>query len=666
MADIKNQYKEFTNKTESLYTVNKANTDKKRIEKEKSQNNFEKVKKDAFSNLNEWGNTANGIDNDFKKQMQSFKENQLDALTNLFLITDSKSLGQNNRTNSTVNKKPKYAKKTKDTLVSCYNDAILATKSRIPEIFIQEVISTLGCSEEQTYELAPVYVRVESIDLFKTLKEDPTTTPGNLYYEANTTPNGSLPYSMDIELNNRLKKVGQSFNAEYGTDYLGASTNQLMNFEYVTQDGNGNFGNFYKVTLNTRPNNVNKVTDFLMDYYSSIDILNLDQFITNVLNLLLGAFSFKMGTSVDQLKEQTRFEKILQRVLGLCFDVAEEIDVSGNAKISVLDLIDESFFELNSTELKEIDEKINDIKRGVVEFTDCNNVKVPFDYDAVNGYAQDARNKTNDTDKLNVLSESINTMSQNENWKLLLPDVSIEDSVNFDFLKQIPKALMMTVLSPKVLFGLLILVKALKNNIADLVEDLNSFLQSFKDLIIEVMSKIGAIFVEELVKQIKKNIKRLAQDIALNIIKETKDARIQIITSLIASALNVAQLVRDYRRCKSVIDELIYSLRIIAANLSQLTRLPSFAVALSATRSGMSQTRALANIIEEMQKVGLPTGDLPDGSPNMMIQSKLADLNGFFTEMQQNGKVQGFSPPVPVGGIGAGVTAPINIDGLFF
>ena len=106
MADIKNQYKEFTNKTESLYTVNKAKTDKKRIEKEKSQNNFEEVKKDAFSNLNEWGNTANGIDNDFKKQMQAFKENQLDSLTKLFLITDSKAINQDFTSLSNANSTP--------------------------------------------------------------------------------------------------------------------------------------------------------------------------------------------------------------------------------------------------------------------------------------------------------------------------------------------------------------------------------------------------------------------------------------------------------------------------------------------------------------------------------------------------------------------------------
>ena len=662
MADLKNQYKQFTDTVESYYTVDKARSDEKKLKKEKSQNNFEEKKSNAFSTLNEWGNTAEGVTDDFKKQMQAFKENQLEAITKLFLITDSKATQQNPKGSSSQNKKPNYGKKTVDTLTSCYNNAILATKSRIPEIFVKEVISTLGCSEEQTYEIAPLYIKVESIDLFKILKEDPSSKPGELYYETQNTPNGSIPYSMDRELYNRLGNVGQSFNTQYGSNYIGGSSNQLFDIEYVTMDGNGNPGNFYKVNMNSRLNNVNKVTDFLVDYYSSIEILNLDVFITNVLNLLLGAFSFKMNIGVDQLRDQTKFEKILQRILGLCFDQAEEIDVSGNAKLSVLDLIDESFFELNSTELKEIDERINNIKRGVVEFTDCDNVKVPVNYDATLKYVQDAMGQKNDTDKLNALSDAINGLTQDENWKLLLPNIDIDASVKFDFLKQIPIALMMTILSPKVLLGLMMLVKSLKNNIADFVEDLNSFLAAFKDLIIQTMSKIGAIFVEELVKQIKKNIKRLVQNIAIDIIKESKDARIRIITSLIATAFTVAQLVRDYRRCKSVIDELIYLLKIIRANVGG--QLPTFSLALSAGLPGMSQTRAFSNVIEEMQKNGLPTGDLPDGSPNLMLQSKLSDLNGFFKEMQENGKTEIFIPPLTM--TPAGVTLPSKGFGKSF
>ena len=59
---------------------------------------------------------------------------------------------------------------------------------------------------------------------------------------------------------------------------------------------------------------------------------------------LTGAISMKVNTGADTTRDQTTFERILQRILGLCFDTTKEIDVSGIAKLSV-DLIDESFFE---------------------------------------------------------------------------------------------------------------------------------------------------------------------------------------------------------------------------------------------------------------------------------------------------------------------------------
>ena len=78
-----------------------------------------------------------------------------------------------------------------------------------------------------------------------------------------------------------------------------------------------------------------------------------------------------------------KIEKLLQRILGLCFDSTKEIDVSGIAKLSVLDNIDESFFELTSNDLRTIENNLDNIQRGVTEFTDCDNVKLPLDKDAI-------------------------------------------------------------------------------------------------------------------------------------------------------------------------------------------------------------------------------------------------------------------------------------------
>ena len=51
-----------------------------------------------------------------------------------------------------------------------------------------------------------------------------------------------------------------------------------MNIKYVTsyiQNGTTYYGDFYEITLRNRPN-LNRVSDFLRDYYKSIDILNFD------------------------------------------------------------------------------------------------------------------------------------------------------------------------------------------------------------------------------------------------------------------------------------------------------------------------------------------------------------------------------------------------------
>jgi len=491
----------------------------------------------------------------------------------------------------------------------------------------------LGCSEEQTYDNnVDIYIKLESIDFFGILKESPDSLPGGLFYETGTTYNGKVPYNMNKELYHRTLFPGYSFIQEYGQDYLGASSNQLFNIEYVTQDQYGNPGNFYKVQMKSRINDVNKVTDFLVDYYESIEILDFDTLIAQVLDMLTGAFSFSASVSTDKLREQKWFEKILQRILGLCFDTQQEIDVSGVAKLSVLDNIDDSFFELSPREYAEIDDEIINIQMGVTEFTSCDSVKLPLDVNSMYEYSNKAREASTLTDKLASLSESLDEMGENQDWKLLLPNVEFSAAIKTDFLKMIPKAILSAILSPKVVLGVILLAKSIKNPIVDEIENLTDFVTKLRDLIISVMSRIGAIFVETVFLNIKKNM-----------------------NTLIATAIIVQRGVRDFRRCKSVIDELLGLFRIIQANLGN-PDLPQIALAAARRLDGMNKTRAFTKIVEDLQQKGMPTGALPSGSPNMMNQDKKSFLEGFFDEMYENGKTEIFIPPLTI--TPAGLTLP--------
>jgi hypothetical protein len=392
--DTENDYKNAKSKIKSFQTTVETRKNEAESKKNTSLDNFEKSKDKTFSNLNEWGNTVDGITAEKKKQLQSKVKTQLDQLTEVFMIASSKG-GDSKSVNQ---------------LFDIYNQTILNTKLRIQELFIKETIKAAGCSEEQQFTGDPLYIRGQSIDLYKKLFEDPNSDDGSILYEKFITPNGTSPYSMNRELYNRLQQVGVPFSSQYGSSYIGASNNPIFDIEYVNVDNNGNNGDFYKVTLKGNTSGVGSITQFLQDYYTSINILDIDELITILINRLTNAVSVNLNVDLDTDREQLKIEKLLQRILGLCFDNTKEIDVSGIAKLSVSDNIDESFFELNSTDLRNIENQLDNIQKGVTEFTDCDDVKLPINTEAIINGIKNVRNETTETKKLEAFKSLIDDL----------------------------------------------------------------------------------------------------------------------------------------------------------------------------------------------------------------------------------------------------------------
>lgn len=654
--NLNTKYTQAKSKIKAYKTTAEAKQKEFNNFRENAGDNFDASYAKTFKNLNEWGDSVDGQLAQKKKQAQDKIKNQLDELLEVFMIVkDSNESTVDVEGEPTLDKKkgPLGAAKTQtvDTLIDIYNKTILNTRGRIVELWVKETIKTVGCTEEQEFTVSPIYIRVESLDLFQMLKTDPNGD-GELKYEKNDTNNGIIPYSMNRQMWERLQNLGVSFNTDYGADYIGASNNQSFDIEYVDQDNNGNFGNYFKVT--PKPGTgISSITQFLYDYYLSIEMINIDEFITNLIDLLTGAISFDLSITDDQSREQSKFLKLLQRTLGLCFDNQQEIDVSGVAKLSVIDNIDDTFFEFTSADLKDIEERVNNITNGVVEFTDCDNVKLPLQITDIKDALNKNRDIPGDGDKLDNIISMIDEMGDTEAWKLLLPQINFNASMKFDLLKLFPMAVMQTLLSPKNLFGLFAAFKMVGNYIIDQIESLTEFLQRFRSFVIEVMSKIGAIFVEELFKEIKKNIDKLVKQLLEDIAFEAKDARLRMIAGLIRGLILVGEFINDWRRCKSVVDELLDALKIASRALG----LPQFSLALAGGLPGMSKTRMLAGVLQEMEKAGLPTGDLPDGSPNLMVQDKKSGISGMLDEMQENGKVEVFIPPLAISPAGVTLSA---------
>ena len=585
---------------------------------------------------------------------------------------------------------------------------LTATKiePEIKKIITKNAIKALGCSQEQTFqgftstflELNPlntlpvgqgIYVPIESMDISGMLKTTTDSKIGKVVYEK-PNPNvienvfkpykGKKPFPMNKEFNNRLQGtfVTDSFNGEYGKYYQGVSNQDLFDFQYSPTNQFGVDQACFKValiskvdsTLTVTGGTVNKVIDFLEDYYGTIKLFDTTDFTAVMMNALSGAINIKANLTSDEISKQSQFMLILQRILGLCFDSRREIDVSGVSKIAELDGVDESFFELTEIDLRNIDVQISNIQNGVMELVDCDNVKLPVDYETIIDGLIDLRETENlspalEVNKIIAISDSL---VQNPDWKVLLPTNLNFQVFDEDFIKKIPLSVAGAVLSPKVLFPIFVLMQSLEgnatnafnsavtsantftqsgntigNSVNNLINSNVDFLKTFKKFNIEMVAEIGAIFVTELFNILKKDLINLMKPIIADIGSEALKAKLQMIERLITIALIINQIVigvKDYKKCKSLIDDILIILNLISSLAPPGSKIPKVLLLLANFLPGTSASRASINTIEELQKLGIPTGTLPDGSPNLMLLFNLASNKGTKKESAQNGKIQ--------------------------
>ena len=518
-----------------------------------------------------------------------------------------------------------------------------------PKIFDtlqKESINSLGCSAQQSYDgTQTIYIKVKSTDIQNLLKRDPNEEVAAVAYEKTPPTSNSNPYSMNRQMWERLQ------NLNVPESFYGASGQKLFEISYV--DNNGVVtGDFFKIKLESKVNGVNKVGDFLTDYYKAIQIVDTNNLFSQLMDQISGAISIQAKLGYGELDEKNKFVLILQRILGLCFDSKREIDVTGNSKVAELDGIDESFFEFTDIDLRYIEDTISNIQNGVVEFEDCDNIKLPVDSQSILDNLIKFNSITNIKDEEELANQLTTILTQNDKWKL--PNsLDVNVSVDLSFLTNMPKAIMMALLSPKVLLPIMIMSKAIGQTVADTVESLTDFMKAFKSYVIALMSKIGALFVQELFQIIKRDIKRLVGEILKDIKKEKVLKVYSIILVLVELILLVARFIDDWRKCKSVVDEILALLNLVRGKGASI---PSALLAASELLDGYSESRAFINVISEYQKIGLPTGAMPDGSPNLMLQAKFAEIKGHQKEQNENGKVQVFVKPLTI--TPAGITLP--------
>lgn len=557
----------------------------------------------------------------------------------------------------------------------------------VGQILFEESLHAIGCSYEQDFlPNNPIWIPVKSIDLYEILKLSPQDSVGETFFERGSPIPGIRPFPLNKELWNRVQNANQLYSSSFGGFYLGGSGQGLFDIEYTQVGEFGQPGDFFKVYLQNRFTDINgvssltnRVGDFIADYYRSIRIFDFSAIFSRLIDEMMGVISIKLELGTDKIEDRTKFSLLIQRVLGLCFDGRNEIDVSGVAKVAELDGFDDSFFEFTDVDLRYVESQISNIQNKVAEFESCGDLKIPFDPDKILDSVRSLNTVDNqaDIDNLadNITNVITDTLSEEQKkfegefaLALSFPTITeLSVDVNFNFIANLPKAFITSILSPKVILPIMIMIKAIQqlatttlNQVCQSeINSMQDFFKCFKTFMKNLVSKIGGLFVRELFELIKKDIRRLISALIKDLAKEQATKKYAMILSLIQLLLIITSFVRDWRRCKSVIDEL---LALLDLGLSFVPQIPLPLLAASSLKQGYSSSRAMVNTIEELQKKGIPTGPMPDGSPNLFVQSMFSQLKGSDSERTKNGKNTNFVPSLAVSP--AGFTFPTKSSGV--
>ena len=629
MADTQDSLKLIFNKLEN-YQRYEEFKEKKTEQINKVGEAFEQRKDKITKPLDEW--------QDKKNKWLDEKKTLFDDLLDTYKLSRKQQ-------NSDVDNNDPYLKKV-------FIKSVRQVEPQIKTILSESIVKALGCTiDQEIQQNQTLYIKTQSIDLFNIFEVSPQEKIGKLYYEQKEISYNNFPFSMNRELYKLIQDINQPLSVPAGNFYLGTSNSQLFDITYVESyidPINGpQTGSFYKIQTGQRPDPLT-VDKFLLDYYSTLGFLDFKQLLATLANIITGCISKERNEGYQKIGFAQKLNIFIQRIFGLCFDSNREIDTSGTAKVSENDNIDNSFFEFSDFDLRFIEEKTSDIKLGVIEFEDCENVKVPMNTEAlIDAILQINFNEDNVNNQIDQAANVLNNVT----------DDSFRLALDLEFIKQFPKAIVQTILSPKVILPIMVVVKALGQEIGNQVNNAVEFFRLFKSFVIEFVSRIGGLFIKILFDIIKKDVRTLVSGILRDIVQEKKDKLKSMTKSLIiiASPLLILGAVKSFRECQSIIGQIEKILSLVQGSRGGSTGrnpltldLPLSLLYSAKYLDGFSSTRAYLNILQRMQRLGIPTEPMPDGTPNQFLLVVQAIVEGIDQEISENAKVAVALPPLTV------------------
>jgi len=510
-------------------------------------------------------------------------------------------------------------------------DSAEATQNASKQIIMDSVKKVLFagdgiCGGNDFFQIGvndSVEIKPQEIDFLHMLRVDPNSDYGKVMYESSTIKN------------NKIKVNRELYSGFTGSSITYDTPSERTLFEMTWDSGDQKFD----VTGLSQVTGVS-VNQFIDDYYSNMEFPDINDVIKKSMLLTLKAASVKAdgsgisaGTSFSGMDDPLSFtpkldeainnlERMLNKLFAFCNNRNKSL--SGQTTIELLSETeedDEFYFDFDDVEGIDLEDE-DARKRKVLRFKDCNNYEVPYNASIMEDfvYLEDKINK-NDWIRKTLDKAAIDAYEQSEG-SIELPD--FQASLNLGFIFNIPKAVVMSSLSPKVFLPIMIIYKLFTPDVEiDTNYEAKDLMRDLKKLFKEIITQLFWKFLRELWQRLKVDLKNFLLNIIRKIIADKLKRYYIVVAALIALLKKIIESGID--NCNGLFGAISAAID-AALSATGNIRMPNVLLLLADRLPGFSAVKTNMEAVEKMNSLGIPTGDV-NGEPNYLLLALGANTN---------------------------------------
>lgn len=611
----------------------------------------EKQIKSKFKAIQKAGEIKKGVD-DTLKQFDDTIENlqgQIGSTLDNFSSKIKKKLPNNDNIFEKITRDldqilPK--KNGESILRTATRDSVRQTSTQIKPIFLDNLRklffandNDFGCGTSTLIPYSGLTISPKEFDFLDILQTDPFSNLGKISYEGNQSID---KIKMNRVFYETFTTSPYTFNAEDQTQLFEMNWNSgIQKFEISGLD----------TTSLT-------VDAFITKYYESIEFPRLTDIVKNTFAMMFpigdpNVLSVTPGGQSNPTFDSalSRLMKCIDGVTAFCDNKNVELKQNPIDQFSEREVDVFTFFDFDEVEGIDLDDENRRLNK-VLKFVDCNNFEIPMNQAVVEDFAFYASTK-NEIEIYNAYDEAVDKIAKDAaNRNISIPFPNFKLNLGNNTLKNLPKALLSVIVSPKFFFPIVLLWKMFKEGAINVFVSIKTFMKNIGKFLYNTFKDIYNKFLEIFWRIIKPQIALIVKDLIRRIMKNSKSKLRRVILALIDILSMLIPFV-GVKSCEDFYNAILQVLSLIRVGVNQ--KINGLLLQLSKRLPGYSEDRAIMNVAEFLEANGIPTGDL-FGEENNVVQFVSSILKGHQKEMDENSFVQvsldyAQIPVAPLGGV---------------